>query len=137
MSYAIEEIEGIGEAFKKALASVGITNTVHLLGKCATLKGRAEVAKATGLTEALLLKWANMADLMRIPGIGPGYAQLLEAAGVDTVKELKTRNAKTLTKALREENGRTKVRKVKRLSAEDKIQAWIDAAKAMSPTVSH
>jgi len=137
MSYAIEEIEGIGEAFRKALAKVGITTTEHLLEKCATPKARADVAEASGLTEAQLLKWANMADLMRIPGIGPGYAQLLEAAGVDTVKELKARNAGALTKALREENNRTKVRKVRRLCAEDKVQAWIDAAKATAPTIAH
>ncbi len=44
-----------------------------------------------------MLKWANMADLMRIRGVGEEYSELLEAAGVDTVKELKTASPRTCT----------------------------------------
>jgi hypothetical protein len=66
MTYRIQEIEGIGPAYAKKLAQSGITNTGHLLAQCASAKGRKTMAQATGLDEAQLLKWANMADLMRV-----------------------------------------------------------------------
>ena len=47
-----------------------------------------------------MLCWANVADRMRIKGISKEYAELLQAAGVDTVKELKYRNPLNLAKAM-------------------------------------
>ena len=83
MNYSIETIEGIGATYGKTLKDAGISNTKGLLERCGTRAGRTKTAKETGLSEALLLKWTNMADLMRISGVGEEYSELLEAAGVD------------------------------------------------------
>ena len=91
MSYRIDEIEGIGKTYAGKLAAAEIRRTDDLLEKCGSAAGRREVARTTGLSEAQLLEWTNMADLMRISGVGEEYSELLEAAGVDTVKELKQR----------------------------------------------
>ena len=135
MSYKINEIEGIGPSYAEKLAAAEIISTDHLLDKCGSAGGRKSIASATGVNEGQLLKWANMADLMRISGIGPEYAELLEAAGVDTVKELKHRNAENLATKMEEVNA------VKNLSnaspAASVIQGWIDAAKGMDPKISH
>ena len=64
-----------------------------LLKRGGTAKGRKELAEKTGISESVILKWVNMADLFRVKGIGKQYAELLEKAGVDTVKELRTRRA--------------------------------------------
>lgn len=91
MAYKVEQIEGVGEVFAQKLNAAGIKTTDQMLAKCATPKGRDELAAATGISDKLILKWANHSDLMRIKGVAGQFAELLEAAGVDTVKELKHR----------------------------------------------
>jgi predicted flap endonuclease-1-like 5' DNA nuclease len=135
MKYKIEEIEGIGPSYGAKLKAVGITDTEKLLQRCGARKGRAEIAKETGLEEARLLKWANMADLMRVSGIGEEYSELLEAAGVDTVKELQHRNAESLVAKMAEVNA---VRKLTRtVPAASQVSKWVDQAKTLSPMISH
>lgn len=135
MSYKIEEIEGIGPTYGEKLTAAGIKTTEDLLAHCGTAPGRQKAAGATGLSEGQLLKWANMADMMRIKGIGPQFAELLEASGVDTVKELRTRNAENLATKMAEVN------EVKNLTnavpAMATITGWIDQAKTMDPTITH
>ncbi len=135
MSYKIEEIEGIGETYGAKLSAAGITDTDMLLERCGSRQGRAEAATATGLTEAQLLKWANMADLMRVSGIGKQFAELLECSGVDTVKELATRNAANLTTKMNEVN---EVKKLNKGSiSEEQVQGWIGQAKSLDPAITH
>lgn len=109
MKYTIEEIEGIGPAYAAKLKAEKIETTDDLLTRCANPKGRDELAAKTGLAAGLILKWTNHADLMRISGIGKQYAELLEAAGVDTVKELKTRRADNLAAKMKEVNDTKKL----------------------------
>lgn len=135
MTYRIQEIEGIGPAYASKLAKSGITNTKHLLDQCGSAKGRKAVAQTTGLDEAQLLKWANMADLMRISGVGEEYSELLEASGVDTVKELKHRKADNLTARMEEVNAARKL--VRQRPSVKQVTRWIEQAKSLAPTISH
>ena len=91
MGYKIEQIEGIGAAYAEKLNAAGIKTTEDLLEKCASRKGRLAIAEETGISAKLILKWTNHADLFRINGIAGQFAELLEAAGVDTVKEFRHR----------------------------------------------
>jgi predicted flap endonuclease-1-like 5' DNA nuclease len=133
--YKIEQIEGIGPAYAKKLASAGIETTDHLLDQCGSAKGRAAVAGKAGVTEKVLLKWANMADLMRISGVGGEFAELLEAAGVDTVKELKTRSAENLAAKMAEINAEKKL--TRRLASAKQIGKWVEQAKSLEPKITH
>lgn len=135
MAYKIDEIEGIGPAKKEALAKADITTTEGLLKACAAKSGRVSTAATTGLTEAELLKFVNMADLMRIKGVGEEYSELLEAAGVDTVKELRNRRADNLTTKMTEVNEAKKL--VRSLPAEATVQGWVDQAKTLEPLITH
>ena len=135
MSYPIIDIEGIGPVMAEKLKTAGITNTGGLLDAAKTPKDRKALAEKTGIDEKQVLKWANMADLMRIKGVAEEYSELLEAAGVDTVKELKTRNAANLTKAMAEVNEKKKL--VRLLPAESMVEKWIAQAKKMPKVVSH
>ena len=96
-NYKIEEIEGIGEKLGAKLREVGINSTDKLLEGTKTKKQRKNLSESAGISEKLILKFANMADLFRINGIGQEFSELLEVAGVDTVPELATRNAENLT----------------------------------------
>ena len=104
MAYKIIDIQGIGEAYAPKLIAIGIKTPDELLEACLTPAARKKVADKTGISGKLILKWANHADLFRISGIGPQYAELLEAAGVDTVKELRHRVPANLTAKMVEIN---------------------------------
>jgi predicted flap endonuclease-1-like 5' DNA nuclease len=129
MTYGIEKIEGIGKVFGEKLRAAGVKDTDALLARCAMPKDRAALAEATGIAPALVLKFANRADLMRVKGVGEEFADLLEAAGVDTVPELAQRNAANLHAALETTNeARKLVRQGPSLTA---VQGWIAAAGQM------
>lgn len=90
MAYKIIEIEGIGESYARKLEEAGVKTTDDLLAMCATPRGRAKLADETGISSKLILKWTNHADLFRIKGVAGQFAELLEAAGVDTVRNSPT-----------------------------------------------
>ena len=135
MSYTIEEIEGIGSAFGERLRGSNIQTTDDLLRECGGKSGRERVAKESGLSEKNILEWVNLADLMRINGVGEEYADLLEEAGVDTVKELRNRNAENLVEKMEEVNKTKKL--VERTPSLVVVQKWIDEAGKLDPMVTH
>ncbi len=130
----IAEIEGIGEVYAAKLKEVGVRSVEGLLKVCATKKGRMELAEKAGVSEKLILTWANHADLFRVKGIGPQYSELLEAAGVDTVPELARRNPSNLAKTLAEVNESKKL--TRRVPSEVEVTKWIEQAKKL-PRVLH
>jgi len=129
MSYPITAIEGIDEDAASVLKSVGIRSTGRLLEAASTVKGRKSLSIKTGFDEKQLLCWANVADRMRVKGISREYAELLQAAGVDTVKELKYRNPANLAKAMAEANRKRKM--VRLLPSEKVVERWITHAKIL------
>ncbi len=128
-SYPIEKIEGIGPTYAKKLTAVGVKTTKSLLDRAKDPKGRKQLAADTGIDESYVLKWANMSDLMRINGVGEEYSELLEAAGVDTVKELKHRNPANLAAKMAEVNADRKL--VRLLPSAKSVVKWIDQAKSL------
>lgn len=135
--YKIEEIEGIGRAYGPKLQAAGIKTVAALLAKGQTPKGRKELAEATGINGTLILKWANMADLFRVKGIGPEYSELLEKAGVDTIKELRHRVPEHLHAKLAEVNAATGQPLVRVLPGLKAVQSWIEAAKHLEPMLTY
>lgn len=135
MDYRIDEIEGIGPVNREKLIAAGIATTADLLKECGARSGRDKTAKATGLSASVILTFANMADLMRVNGIGRQFAELLVASGVDTIKELATRKAANLQPKLAETNAAKKL--AKSVPAETQIQAWIDAAAQTEAMITH
>lgn len=99
----VAEIEGVGESYAERLAEAGMVSVETLLSGGATPGARKTIAENTGISEHLILKWVNHADLFRINGVAGQYAELLEASGVDTVVELGHRNAEHLTADRRSE----------------------------------
>jgi predicted flap endonuclease-1-like 5' DNA nuclease len=135
LSYPIIDIEGIGPVYAEKLKAAGLTTTGALLEAAKDPKGRKAIAESTGIDESRVLKWANMADLMRIKGVGEEYSELLEAAGVDTVKELKMRRADNLAAKMAELNEAKKL--VRQLPSEKQVAEWIEQAKALPAVLSY
>ena len=128
-SYPITDIEGIEVDIAMRLKAEGIRTTGRLLEAARNPAGRKALADRTGLEEKKILCWANMADKMRIKGVGEEYAELLHAAGVDTVRELKYRNPANLAKAMAAAN--TKRKLVRLLPSEKAVLRWIEHAKKL------
>lgn len=136
MSYPIRDIDGIGEEALKRLRAVGLRTTEALLEAAKDVKGRKALAVRTGFSEQLLLEWANIADQLRIKGLGRDYARLVRDAGVHTVRELKYRNATRLADAIAEANA-TRKKPVRLLPSEKAVQRWIEEAKALDLKISY
>lgn len=135
MAKSIEAIDGIGPKFGAKLRNIGCSSPAVLLRDGATPKGRQEISTKTGISPAIILRCVNMADLFRVKGVASQYAELLEAAGVDTVKELRNRNAKNLAEAMRVMN--EKKRLVRQVPNEKMIGSWISQAKQLAPMVKY
>lgn len=131
----LSEIEGIGEVYQAKLNEIGIASLEALLEKGATPKGRKELVATSGISDKLILKWINRADLFRVKGIGSEYGDLLEAAGVDTVPELAQRNAANLHQKLLETNeAKNLVRRPPSLSM---VESWIAYAKELPRVIEY
>lgn len=131
----IEKIEGVGGIYAQKLQKAGVRTTNGLLRVAASKKGRQELAAKTGISETLILEWVNLADLMRIKGVGEEFSDLLEEAGVDSVKELRNRRADNLHKAIVQTNQSKKL--VRRVPALSEVEGWIEQAKKLDPMVTH
>lgn len=135
MSKSIESIEGIGPAYGAKLRAIGCSNPSKLLKDGATRSGRDKIAKDSGISGSVILRCVNMADLFRIKGVAGQYAELLEASGVDTVKELKNRNAVNLAQKMLETNKEKKL--TRSVPSEKMIEGWIDQASKLAPVMTY
>lgn len=135
MAYRITEIEAIGPKCGAKLTEAGIAETVRLLAACGSKSGRKATAEKTGFSAAQLLKWADMADPMRISGVAGENSDLLEAAGVDTVKGLKMRRPNNLAAKMQEADEAKKP--VRQAPSEPQVIKWVERAKTMEPMISH
>ena len=130
---SIDSIDGIGHRDATKLRKGRIRTTEALLKVGATRKGRAALAATTGISEQHILAWVNRADLFRVKGVGEEYSDLLESAGVDTVKELRRRNPANLLAAMVEVNNAKRL--VRRLPTESMVTGWVEYAKTLDPMV--
>jgi predicted RecB family nuclease len=135
MSYPIAAIEGIDAEEAKALKSVGIRTTEKLLEQAKSPKGRRLLSAKTKLDEKRLLRWANIADKLRIRGMGKEYAGLLREVGVDTVKELRYRNPARLAESMAEANKRRKL--VRFLPSEKLVRRWVEHARRLPQKITY
>lgn len=128
------KIEGIGPVYAQALREkAGIRTVEALLEAGATPQGRQELAETTGISGTLILEWVNLADLMRIKGVGEEYSDLLEEAGVDTVRELQHRVPENLLAKMQQVNEEKHL--VRRLPTLRMVEDWVEQAKHLPPKV--
>ncbi len=131
----LADVEGIGPAYAAKLEKAGVASTQALLDKGSTPQGRKAIAAQSGISESLILQWVNHVDLYRIRGVGSEYADLLEAAGVDTVVELAQRRPENLYKALLKVNQEKKL--VRRMPSLAQVQDWVSQAEALPRVVQY
>lgn len=135
MAYKIIDIQGVGPAYAEKLTAAGVETVEQLLEAGKSASGRKELEEKTGIPGKSILTWVNHADLFRIKGVGPQFAELLEAAGVDTVKEFGHRVAANLVAKMQEVNEQKHLTKVVPTVAQ--VQAMIDQAKELPGVVTY
>jgi predicted flap endonuclease-1-like 5' DNA nuclease len=131
----IAKIEGIGATYKDKLVVAEIKTVEKLLEVAGGVKAREGLAAKTGIPAKLILEWVNLADLMRIKGVGEEYSDLLEEAGADTVAELANRVPGNLLAKLKETNEKEKL--VRRLPVLKQVQSWVEQAKKLPRKVEY
>jgi len=131
----LQKLKELDRFFSEKLSNAGVNTVEDLLEKGATKSGRKALAEATGIDEGKILKWVNMADLFRIKGIGTQFSELLEAAGVDTVKELRNRNPENLHAKLVEVQAEKKITRA--VPALSQVTDFIEQAKQLPPVVTY
>lgn len=135
MTINVKELKGMNDELAAKLAEKGIKDSDQLLNAAATPAGRKELAAATGADARAILELANRADLSRIKGVAGVFGDLLEVAGVDTVKELATRRADNLHAKIVEVNNEKKL--AGRVPTEADVQNWVDQAKALGGKIEY
>ena len=135
MAYIIDEIEGIGPAYAEKLIAAGIKTTEDLLTAGAKPSGRKKLEETTGISGKLILKWVNHADLFRINGVAGQFAELLEASGVDPVKEFRHRVPANLKAKMDEVNEQKNL--CNRVPSVSELEKMIEQAKVLEPVVSY
>jgi predicted flap endonuclease-1-like 5' DNA nuclease len=133
VSYPLSAIAGVGPAMTARLKTLGIRTTERLLETAKSAKARRKLAEKLAIDEHTVLRWANLADRMRIKGVREPYAELLKDAGVDTVRELRYRNPAHLAQAMSEANAKRK--RVRLLPSEKRVAGWIDAARKLDQKI--
>ncbi len=131
----LTKIEGIGASYAEKLKAVGINTTEALLEKGSTPAARNKLVEDSGISKKLILRWINMADLFRIKGVGEEYADLLEAAGVDTVPELAQRNAANLFEKMTAVNDKKKL--VRNPPSQSVVEKWVEEAKSLPRKINY
>ena len=131
----ITDIEGVGPVYAQKLKTAGVSTTDALLKKGATPQGRQAIADKSGISGKRILRWVNHADLFRLDGVAGEYAELLEAAGVDSVPELAHRNAENLCQKLMEVNEAKKLVRV--VPVQTQVEKWIEQAKTLPRVITY
>jgi len=128
MNIKLTDIITLEEKHAQLLAKAGIKNIEDLLPL--TRYQLQQLARKLGVTVNLLDSWQEHADLMRISGVTPEYAHLLNKTGIDSVKEFANRNPKnTFEKLKRYKNENPKI--VLKLPSEKMVKEWINIAKEL------
>lgn len=131
----LSDIEGIGPSYAAKLEAAGVATPKQLLEVAGSRTGRKQLAEKSGISGETLLRFVNRADLTRVKGVGTQYSDLLEAAGVDTTRELARRNPEHLLEQLTKVNAEKKL--VRQLPTQAQVEGWVESAKSLPPAVDY
>ena len=129
MSTQLNDLRGITDETADKLKDLKIKDSDQLLEATKMPLQRKSLAEQLGIPQQEVLRLANSADLSRINGVGGAFSDLLEKAGVDTVKELAMRRADNLHSKIIEINDKESL--VKQVPSTTQVETWVTEAKAL------
>lgn len=129
----LSRIEGIDDKSALKLKNAGITTIEKLLETGSTANGRKEISKSAKISEKLIERWVNHADLFRIKGIAGHKAELLEAVGVSTIKDLAKKKPDKIYNEMILVNDKKNL--VERVPGMVQVERWVDTAKKLPSVI--
>jgi predicted flap endonuclease-1-like 5' DNA nuclease len=129
MCVIIHKLYGIEPTVEAKLKERGIKDSEDLLQTCRTPREAVELAQASDMEIAVLMKLLHRAELARIRGIGETYTMLLEEVGVNTTRELAATAPDDLRVRLTRINANKKL--VGRVPAQAMVNGWVSKAQCM------
>ncbi len=123
------DVEGIGPVYAKRLSAIGVKTTARLCYEDA-----ASLARSIQANEGSVRSWQLMAELMRVNGIGPQYAEALVRAGVDGIADVKKRSAEAIAKQVNEYLESLEVNVLGQKITPRRVEGWKKAVKPMRKT---
>jgi len=135
MATAITDLRGMTDALSTECKAQNIRDVDQFTDALATPAARKHWAEKVGVAAKDILTIANRADLSRIKGIGGAFSDLLEEAGVDTVKELAHRRPDNLHEKMVQVNAEKKL--TSREPTLTQCTDWVDQAKALGGKITY
>lgn len=135
MTTKIDALKGMTEELTKELTGRGISTATELLELVTTPAQRKSLADSAGVAQDVVREIANRADLSRVKGVSGVFSDLLEHAGVDTVKELATRRADNLHAKIKEVNDSLNL--AGRIPTLADVENWVEQAKKLPKTLTY
>lgn len=123
--YDIQEVEGIGPSYGKQLRSMGIETTCDMVEAFYKKDENVEkAANAMKIDPETIKAWASMADLMKTPGVGGQYAELMQIVGISSREDLANADASMLYDEMVNFNKKSPI--VPTVPTLQTLKGWID-----------
>ena len=135
MTTAVKDLKGATADIVAKMKEKGIKDNEKLLNAAAAPPQRKELAAHCGCDAKVILELCNRADLARVKGVSGVYSDLLEKAGVDTVKELATRRPDNLQAKIKETNDKEKL--TARPPTAAAVEDWVRQAKELPKVLTY
>lgn len=129
MRVTISKLNGIQPEIETKLRAHNIKDSKELLQAYHRFGSANRLAEHVGADASHITLLLNRADLARIRGIGEAYTGLLEAAGIQTIKELARRCPEELRAQFERINGERKL--VGRVPAQATVNGWVNKARRL------
>ncbi len=130
----LADLAAIGGTYAALLEEHGISSRDDLILKADTPEAQQTLAEGLGIDVSLVRRWALLADLLRLVDIEAGAVNLLEAAGVGSLRELRVRDPQRLTGLLSQENRARSL--VEQPPTLETVRRWVrDAGSTTLPIV--
>lgn len=129
-NHSIADLPGLSKPQREQLNAIGISTTFDLLRQGNSVVQRQQLSQKLSVNIKYISKWAALANLARIPGVGCQHCGLLLHAGVSTPQQLSVMTAQRLHPQLL----RLQIQLFNRADrAPDiaQIATWIQQARAM------
>jgi predicted flap endonuclease-1-like 5' DNA nuclease len=133
MTYDLSEMPSIDHRDLQRLKSQGYLTTDDVLHAVRDQFRRGDLEQRTGLSLAVLVRWARISDLTRVMGLTPVHAELLDGVGIWSLEELRRERPRSLARRLNRRNARLGLSPdgVRELQVEN----WIEQAQRLRASV--